>query len=177
MNLQERIEAIKFEGADIYEHIPILIEYGKHCKHITEMGTRNAVSSNAFALACPDKLIMYDINKSSMLIDFLEICSKEKINFQFYQQNVLDIEIEETDLLFIDTWHVYEQLKNELNKHGNRARKYIIMHDTQTFGCIGEGYTGIGLLPAIVEWLADNHHWGIVKHYKNNNGLTILKRR
>jgi hypothetical protein len=40
--------------------------------------------------------------------------------------------------LFIDTWHQYEQLDQELNKHSNKVRKYIAFHDTHTYAINGE---------------------------------------
>ena len=50
----------------------------------------------------------------------------------------MDLVIKENvDLVFIDTWHVYGQLKRELNKFSVITNKYIIMHDTtidETFG-------------------------------------------
>ena len=33
-----------------------------------------------------------------------------------------------------------------------------------------------GLIPAIEEFIKNNPHWTIYEHYKNNNGLMILKR-
>ena len=86
------------------------------------------------------------------------------------------MELEETDLLFIDTWHVYEQLKTELALHAGRARKWIILHDTQTFGITGETAGHRGLLPALEEFLDGNPVWRRVEHFTNCNGLTILER-
>jgi|KBSSwiStaDraftv2_1062776.scaffolds.fasta_scaffold174202_2 hypothetical protein len=39
--------------------------------------------------------------------------------------------------LFIDTWHVCEQLETELSRHSVRVRRYLVMHDTVTFGEVG----------------------------------------
>ena len=35
------------------------------------------------------------------------------------------------DLLFIDTFHVYGQLKRELARFEGQVRRYIAMHDTE----------------------------------------------
>jgi hypothetical protein len=99
------------------------------------------------------------------------------------------------DLLFIDTWHIYGQLKRELNHFKDNINKYIIMHDTTVDGEFGETLrtnmdglkqsqeTGIpldeiykGLMPAIYEFLTDNPNWVIKEIFENNNGLTVLER-
>jgi len=80
-------------------------------------------------------------------------------------------------MIFIDTLHTYEQLKQELKLHGNKAQKYIAFHDTHTFGLRGEiDNDNKGLLSAIIEFMMENPHWKFYKYKTNNNGLTILKR-
>jgi hypothetical protein len=95
----------------------------------------------------------------------------------------LDIEIEETDLLFIDTYHCYEQLKQELNLHSGKVRKYIVFHDTYTYGRKGENlsyqsFEGTkGILYAIEEFLEENKNWEIVHDVDYNNGLIIIENK
>jgi hypothetical protein len=108
-------------------------------------------------------------------IDEVYQATKGKIDFKFIRADVLKTKIEETDLLFIDTWHVYRQLKEELRLHADRARKYIILHDTTTFGLRGED-GGEGLIKAVDEFLSDNREWSIKEVFANNNGLTVLQR-
>jgi hypothetical protein len=106
------------------------------------------------------------------------------------------------DLSFIDTLHVYGQLKRELTKYSKITNKYIIMHDTTVDEIHGEiiriypnqeWYTSeaqiiskitnipenellVGLWPAIEEFLNDNPEWSICERFTNNNGLTILQK-
>jgi len=103
--------------------------------------------------------------------------------------------MEDTDLLFIDTWHVYGQLKRELARWHSYAGKYIILHDTTVDEWQGESIrvgwdaikqskeTGIpvdeirkGLWPAVVEFLKEHSEWELHARYVNNNGLTVLRR-
>jgi hypothetical protein len=109
------------------------------------------------------------------------------LDYEFRKQNVLKIDIEETDLLFLDTWHAYNQLKAELELHSSKAKKYIIMHDTTSYEFRDEPLTsenawegeldfGRGLWAAIQEFLDSTDEWVLHKRYTNNNGLTILKR-
>ena len=96
---------------------------------------------------------------------------------QYVQADVLKIKIPPTDLLFIDTWHTYNQLKKELELHGNQAQKYLVFHDTYTFGLCGEdGRDAKGLLSAVIEFVMANPHWRFHTYRTNNNGLTILER-
>jgi hypothetical protein len=163
--------------SDINEHMPTLYQYALECKHITEMGVRDVVSTWAFLKANPTRLISYDIMRSKN-IDNAIIAAKEKgIEFEFHQKNVLNVDIEDTDLLFIDTLHQHDQLTQELNLHADKVRKYIIFHDTSKFAYTDEvtGNKG-GLWPAIETFLSNHPEWQIKERYTNNNGLTIIER-
>jgi hypothetical protein len=113
----------------------------------------------------------------------------------FQEGDVLRVEGVTCDLLFIDTLHVYGQLKRELALHAPGTRKFIILHDTTVDATHGEALrvgwdpaalaarTGIpvqeittGLWPAVEEFLASHPEWKLRIRYTNNNGLTILER-
>jgi hypothetical protein len=190
-DLEEIVNTIWRTPSDINEHIPALIEYASECEHITEMGVRAITSTWAFLGAAPKKLISYDIEDPSKWgadITMVENVAKQYgLDYEFRKQNVLKIDIEETDLLFLDTWHAYNQLKAELELHSSKAKKYIIMHDTTSYEFRDEPLTsenawegeldfGRGLWAAIQEFLDSTDEWVLHKRYTNNNGLTILKR-
>ncbi len=166
---------IKFSNikSDINEHLPKLKEYGEKCEYITEFGVRDVVSTYAFLAAKPKKLISYDINTSNNILNIYKLAKNNKISFGFFQEDVLNTNIEETDLLFIDTFHTYKQLKSELEKHYNKVKKYIILHDTITFGEVGEDGSE-GLIKAIDEFLKNSKDWTILEHCLDNNGLMVL---
>jgi hypothetical protein len=163
--------------SDINEHLPTLLHYANMCNHITEMGVREVVSTWAFLHAQPKQLISYDIYTSENIKSAYNAAKEINVDFKFIEADVLTINIDETDLLFIDTLHQYKQLKRELEIHSNNVRKYIIMHDTTKFG-ISDEYTGHpgGLWPAVEEFLHNNNLWELEMKYTNNNGLTILRR-
>jgi cephalosporin hydroxylase len=171
--------------SDINEHLPVLKRYAEECEHITEMGVRYVVSTWAFLAASPRRLISYDILTDLDMNIFSQNLEEAKtkaaeigVDFSFVQADVLNIEIEETDLLMIDTYHEYNQIKNELKLHSNKARKYLIFHDTTTFGQFGETFkepNTVGIWPAIEEFLNENPNWKIQEFLTNNNGLTVLK--
>jgi hypothetical protein len=144
-----------------------------------------------------------DIEKCD-IDEFLKIAEHNSISVKYEWCNNLELDFlegESYDLTFIDTWHIYGQLKRELAKFSKITNKYIIMHDTEVDGIYGETLrnSGLrynpdeinrlahatkipgdeilkGLIPAINEFLNVNKNWVIDRHYKNNNGLTILKR-
>jgi hypothetical protein len=185
--------------SDINEHLPTLYMYASNCTHITETGVRTAVSSYAFAKGLigrrNGKLIQVDCVSHPNILSFQQECGAEGIQSVFYEQSDLDCPLEMTELLFIDTWHVYGHLKRELARWNTYVSKYIILHDTTVDEYYGEtirlGWnaeeqsknTGIpvfeinmGLWPAIVEFLSTHPEWVLEKRYTNNNGLTILRR-
>jgi hypothetical protein len=190
--IREKYNLHKIVPSDIYEHIETLYQYGKQCKHITEMGVRWVSSTWAFLYSNPERLISYDIVKENNVVEVESLAKRNGLNFTFIEADVLKVEIEETDLLFIDTLHTYNQLYAELQKHSGCVRKYIVLHDTNTFGFkdeINDGKksdlienaekTKEGLVNALIDFLASDNgiFWEIEKVFTNNNGLTIIKRK
>jgi len=166
--------------SDINEHLPTLKKYASECDHITELGVRRIVSTWAFLAGDPKKLVSVDIKDPRTVghnLDEVYSCAKELgIEFEFVLGSDLEVPLEETDLLFIDTWHVYEQMKQELELLGPKAKKYIIMHDTVTFGQTGESTGHTGILPAIIEFIKVHKEWKIKEQFFNNNGLMVLEK-
>jgi glycosyltransferase involved in cell wall biosynthesis len=158
--------------SDINEHLPTLREMARTCTHVTEFGRGHGNSTIAFICAAPKTFISYDINplQEDKMLDML----RGQSDVRLLKGDTVAIDIEPTELLFIDTHHTYEQMKIELLRHGEKAAKYIVFHDTTTFGI--NGYDGKqGILPAIKEWLVNNP-FHIERELHNNNGLLILKR-
>jgi len=186
--IEKNYELAKLEGTDIYQHLPVLYSYALQSKTIVEFGVRKIISTWAFLLGIPEKLICVDIKMPSYYLKDNEeklhlvqsLCQKLDIEFEFIKNSTLNIEQVNTDLLFIDTLHTYNQLFAELNLHGNGVKKWIICHDTETFGgyitnSIGEKQGGLKY--AIDDFLKINNQWKIKKVYENNNGLTVLERK
>lgn len=176
ITIDQLVEEFRSCTPDICEHLDTLTQLASECEHITEMGFRHGASFSALLKAKPKTAISYDLSipeNCRALIDQVKGDTQVKL----IQGDTLEIEIEETDLLFIDTLHTYAQLKKELLRHGNKAKKYLAFHDTVTFGHIGEDGTEKGLMDAIQEYITThNPRWAAHEHYENNNGLTILKR-
>lgn len=207
-NIERKYNFLCNTQSDINEHLPTLYNYATKCETIFETGVRGVVSSWALVYG----LLNNNKSRKSILLNDITYCDisellndTKDLNIDIKSKwiNNLNLEISENvDLTFIDTWHVYGQLKRELEKFSKVTNKYIIMHDTTVdewhgetirTGWCGELYTenvqrlslesGIpveeitkGLWPAIDEFLKNNHNWELLERYTNNNGLTVLKR-
>ena len=179
INIEEEYQLACKCDSDINEHLPVLRKYAEQCTHITELGTRYGNSTIAFMASYPRKFITYDVTPNDR-IEYLKLVAKDSnINFEFRNENVEQIELEETDLLFIDTNHHAPQMSIELKLHAPKTRKYIIMHDVETFGYGLTGGQGgePGLWYAINPFLESHPEWQIVEHLKNNNVLLVIKKR
>ena len=188
--------------SDINEHLPILLQYTKKCSSVVECGVRDVVSSYAFAYGLANTpnntYVMVDPKKSTQIDPFLALCRANGVNASFVEQSDLDCPLVNTDLLFIDTWHVYGHLKRELARWHASVNKFIVLHDTTVDEWYGEtirnecnGWNAVeqskdsgipveeirkGLWPAIEEFLSAHPEWTIELRLTNNNGLTVLRR-
>jgi len=201
LDLQEKLANIaqQTKSSDICEHLPTLRNYASRSKHVTEMGVRGVVSTWAFLAGKPDVLRSYDMfhpktfGAGSELNDVINMANENNIDFRFIEQDVLEANIAPTDLLFIDTWHVYKQLTQELKLHSPKVRKWIIMHDTTSCAYrdeegyekhLGEKFANPllkgqkqGIWPAVEEFIHRNSQdWKILERFTNCQGLTILER-
>ena len=189
--IDEKFKINCLEPSDINEHLPTLLKYGKECEHITELGVRWVSSTWSLLLSNPKKMISIDIVKHPNIDDVIELSKEYNIDYTFIESDVLDMEIENTDLLFIDTLHTYNQLIKELELHSIKVSKYIILHDTVTFGNTDEiiydessnliknqTVTKTGLKTAALDFLNSEigKDWLIFEEYFNNNGLLIMKK-
>lgn len=163
-----------YKKSDINEHLPTLKRYAEKCEHVTEFGFRHGCSIFALLMAKPKRLVSYDLNNHPTVETVKKLARKENVNFQFKQENVLNANIEETDFLFIDTWHCDHQLKKELELHAGKVKKFLGFHDTFSFWLTGED-GGIGLKPVIESFLLENTNWKEDFRTDDNNGLLILK--
>lgn len=200
MSISANYQRASTVRSDINEHLPTLYRYATECTHITECGVRGVTSSWAFAHALEGKIggriVQVDLDTNSNVTAFNKIATDAGISVTFYQQSDLECPIEPTELLFIDTWHVYGHLKRELARWHSSVSKYIILHDTTVDEWIGEtrrvgwnaesqsAKTGIpveeinkGLWPAVSEFLAAHPEWSIKERFTNNNGLTVLAKK
>lgn len=166
--------------SDINEHLPLLRALASKCDHVTEFGVRDAFSTVAFIAAQPEALVSWDIDQAAILSPFVASISnfRGRTNFQPRVGNSLEIEIEETDLLFIDSLHTGRQIKYELERHWRKVKKFLVFHDTETFGDVGEDGNRPGIKDVIAWWRRTQSYpsWRPLLDLRNNNGMAVLQR-
>lgn len=191
------------DSSDIMDHLFTLYKYSKECDSVFETGVRGCISSWAFLKGLLESqsknkkvLFMNDINTCD-INDILLFSKNVDIDIKYEWKNNLLLELDQNyDITFIDTWHIYGQLKRELEKFSKTTNKYIIMHDTTVDEINGEtircGWDAVkqskesgfpveeinkGLWPAVTEFLESHPEWYLKERFINNNGLTILARK
>jgi hypothetical protein len=200
--VKERFVSLINERSDINEHLMCLAKYAMKCESVLELGVRGCVSSWAFLFGLlynnsPNKrLLMNDISPCNIL-EVVILGSSLGVKMDYLWCNDLEMPVEDNsfDMVFIDTWHVYGQLKRELAKFGKVAKKFIAMHDTTVDETIGEtircnmnaeeqsresGFPieeiNKGIRPAVDEFLQANTNWILEERFTHCNGLTVLRR-
>jgi hypothetical protein len=166
---------------DINEHLPVLRELGRG-KNILELGVRTGCSSIAFLAGRPESLTSIDIDWSQLdpqVIAGAELAGVDWTRFEIssiYAHTFLPgPEYRRYDLLFIDTLHTADQIREELRIHAPHADR-IVIHDTVANWTKGEnGQPGIG--GPILDLIEPvDSVWSVEMEYHNNNGLMILRR-
>ncbi len=180
-----RIELEYFKAkstpSDINEHLEVLYAYARRCESVTEMGVRSVVATWAF-LRGAKQYTGYDMFEHPNMKTITQVSDNAKMIIA----DVLEVDIEPTDMIFFDTFHTASQLKKELELHADKARKYLGFHDTHTFwetgeqpyeGMDGKGVDcGRGLRYALEPFLKEHPEWTVAYKTDRNNGLTILQK-
>lgn len=143
--------------------------YASMVDTIVEFGVYTGLSTTAFLYGKPKKMRSYDITSKflSIMPELYHYSKNENIDFEFNIGNSLEVDIDNTDLLFIDTVHKKKHTAAELQRHFKNVNKYIIFHDTTAWP---------GVFEAAVEFLIKNNDWFIVEHCNKNSGLLVLKK-
>jgi hypothetical protein len=182
MLLDDLYSGVRHTPSDIVEHLELLSRLSSLCEHVTEFGVRTGNSTIALLYGRPRTLVSYDV-LPCLRGEEIDVAAKEAgVYFLFKQESSLSADIEETDLLFIDTLHTFNQLTVELRNHSAKVRRFIAFHDTTTFGDRDEqpvppgDYEAAGLWSAISRFLKSNADWSLKFYATNNNGLTVIER-
>lgn len=199
LQLEEKYYIHHLTPSDINEHLPHLRALAQECSSAVEIGLRSMVSSWAILLGLSESSLdsrsYLGIDICSPPLDSLllaeSLAKQSGMSFRFLKGNDMDIELEPTDLLFIDSLHTYCHLTFELEKFSPKVNKYIAMHDTSEpwgsaddctyWGDYSEYPSHInrskrGLWQAVADFLSTHPEWKLCKRYYNNHGFTILER-
>jgi len=151
-------------------------EIKKHlvdCESYTELGVNQGATLVTAMLEGIKKIRAYDIKLAAYnpAKKFFESYAKDNnVDYAIFEANTLKCKIEEADLFYIDTVHRYHHLTQELLRHGHKAQKYIVFHDTE----INQGKPGLRV--AVQEYVAKNSEWKIITDCKIDVGFMTIKR-
>ena len=167
--------------SDMSEHVPTLYMLASLCHTIIEFGVRQGVSTIAL-LAGLDPVTRpntsmhsYDIRPCPIGRDLEHLFAPR---YHFSLGSSLTVEPEPCDLLLLDTLHTHAQLAGELERHGDYAGRYIVLHDTTLYGNVGEDNSSPGINLAWQTW-ADGRRgsgWHLLYSSTHSCGLTVLER-
>jgi len=194
---KEEVEQIYKKHCDtpshIYKHLPRLLKLASECEIVCEIGVSTGRSSSALILGAKYKVFSVDMNFTSQARE-LEAFAEDKWRY-IISKSVL-APLPNCDMLFIDGEHTYYALNSELRRFADKAKKYLVFHDTITFGSFGakketgtflvdpntvptnplQDAEGLGIRPAIDELMIRDPSWKIKAHYVDCNGLLVLER-
>ena len=177
---------------DIEEHLVTLRSLASGVDHVTEFGVRSGVSTFSWFVGGASTVVGYDLKIVSSLRSIQKLALECNRTLQLVEGDTATVEINETDILFIDSLHTGEHLRKELFRQHLRVRKYLVFHDTASCGefiadndvawgdyCLGnvEVNHTEGLKPVIRDFLKKTKgDWLVNVDKVNNNGLLVLER-
>lgn len=179
MDFYQEYETCKNTPSDINEHLELLYQLGKEVSHITEFGVGFGRSSRAFLAAIAESggtLHSYEFKLLDGVHDLFSNAHAAGLKATLHLQDILESEIEETDMLLVDSHHTFDQVWQELTRFGDKVSKYIVFHDTELFGLSGQDAGSVGIWPAINQWMDAHPEWKIREQRYHNNGLLVLSK-
>jgi hypothetical protein len=181
--MEQRYVQITTTPSDIGgKHLAFLRQLASECDTASELGFGFGFSAAALIMGAKgkvtscDHLKWGDIDELRWHVHWLREAAGDRFEFIECDSHEDRAVPGYCDLLFIDTYHNYGHLKMELAVHGYKAKKYIVLHDTETFGTKGDNPTG-GLLRAMNEYIFNYPELYVKYHYADQHGLTVLERR
>lgn len=175
----------------IAPHLPRLRALARGLDDVIEFGVRHGASSSAWLLGAAH-VTSYDIVST---IEARQLESIADGRWTYRIQSSLEAVAQFCDLLFLDSLHTFAQTDAELRRHADLVSRYLVFHDTITFGVVGAaGESGrqswnysqhvgesvptahLGIRPAIDDLMIRDASWRIMERSSRSHGLLILAR-
>ncbi len=169
-------------------HLPRLRALAAGLPLAVEFGVKRGGSSSALLLGA-QHVLSYDLVETPQARE-LEAAAGDSWEYRIGDSRTADVRA--CDLLLVDSLHTYAQVRAELQRWAGRVRRWLVFHDSVTFGSIGaDGETGrwlhagpppippeaLGIRPAVDELMIADDTWRIVSHETASHGLLVLERR
>ena len=171
--IEEAYQGILQVERDFNQHMPKLRELADECDTIVDISIRQE-SYVALAASKAKTVFSYSNEHNKITDEIAKLRGQKRL-----PANPWVVEdIPDCDLLFLNTRHTGDQVLRELTMLGSKVKHYIVLHNTQIFGELGEGYTPEkpipGILPALRKYMKENPNWSIVSHDDRQYGLTVM---
>lgn len=174
----------------ISAHLPRLRSLAQGLDVAVEFGVKRGASSSALLLGAA-LVVSYDIAETAEARELERVAGPR---WHYLLEDSRRAGVPAADLLFIDSQHDFAQCRAELQAHADNVGRYLVFHDTITFGSFGaRGESGdhawqykrgescpadaLGIRPAIDELMIRDPSWHIAAHYTDSHGLLVLERR
>lgn len=167
---------------DLNQHLETIRDYARDAERVCEISNRIESAIAIVASGCKS-LELHNTELSKGLPELVAMATAE-VRDANSDEPPLIVEydarpsrevavIKKCDVLFIDSVHTYSTLLEELHKYSGVVGRYIIMHDTDVHGKIGED-GGPGLLNALREFMRLSPEWSVISHTNAQYGLTVI---
>jgi len=177
----------------------VLQKLGQQVDSVLEFGTgKFARSLTAWIAARVGRVETYDVKPVGTPIRTLmgDLARQAHVSLRIKQGDstyvFFDKDSQDFELLFVDSLHTGEQLKQELDNTHEHVSRYIVIHGIVQYGWNGEDSRlteiekkmhshvaqigGDGLLPVIFHFLSTHREWMVKRVHTNGQGLIILER-
>lgn len=171
--LDQHYQAACTTPSPLQLHLPVLCDLARECKHVTDVGTGEGKAALAFLWAQPNTLVCVDVVQHSFVESLKSMAGTTQLTF--HRADSMEIDLDETDLLFLDTRHDGPLLQEELRRHANKVRKYLVLHGTAKYADQGETQTQPGIKRVIDEFLTGNT-FRVQQVFEEGEGLNVLAR-
>lgn len=165
---------VKHKKTNLSEHTETILKYALNSETIIDAKTETGIMFRVLA-ASGKKITTYDKEFYPLIFNLIETYRSLKVDIVFKNTDILDSEIDSTDLLCINEINTNKELSEILLKFEEKINKYIIITNTEFYGFQGEDGKP-GLLNSISQFLIIKPNWKILETKKEGNGLTILQR-
>lgn len=163
--------------ADNSQLAPIYRHFASQCDVVAEFGVNVGCSARCLLAGHPKKFIGVDlfgankiINRELIKVQHLilkRICDDNNIEFEFFIENDLLVDIGEVDLLHLDSNHEYNHVVAQLNANEHKVQRYILMHD----------YFRPSVHKAVDTFLETTKIFKIREIHTYTSGLAVLERQ
>jgi hypothetical protein len=169
--------------AEKFKQLYTVLRFACRCDHVTALIMQTYEPATAFLAAKNSVIRIYDLGAIDPKVGevYNTIANDLEVDFVLEQGKG---EIEETDLLYINTPAEGNYRAMELGRYAAKVKKYIILPNTVANGLtaaptikLADNVQPIGLVHGINHFLQSNDDWFIMEHDDLDPGMTVLVNR